>query len=219
MKPWGERIRCLELVAVMTDDKQQLSTKERLIEAAISIIEADGEVGIRVDRVAQLAGFTKPVLYHHFADREAIVAAAQAERFRRSLAAGPSRVAEIMDSISTPQGFFDAMRGWMQSFGGPDGEARRRFRIEVLGSAVSRPELLRSVVEANRAYLSEFAMLIRLAQAHGWIRNDVNAKDFAQWWVGLVLSRHLVEIDKEEFSTENWDAISDSVMRSMIIGL
>lgn len=203
----------------MADDNQQLSTKDRLIQAAISIIEAEGEVGIRVDRVAELAGFTKPVLYHHFADREAIIAAAQAERFRRSLASGPSRVAEVMDNISTPQAFFEVMRGWMQSFASKDGEERRKFRIEVLGSAVSRPELLRSVIEANRAYLSEFAMLIRLAQAHGWIRNDVNAKDFAQWWVGLVLSRHLVEIDKEEFSTESWDAITESVMRSVIIGL
>ena len=197
----------------------EVTTKERLVEAAISIIEDEGEVGIRVDRVAELAGFTKPVLYHHFTDREAVIAAAQAERFRRSLSVGAPRLAEILDSVSSAADFFNAMRGWLKSFGEPEGEQRRRFRIEVLGSAVSRPELLRSVIEANRAYISDFAMLLRLAQAHGWLRNDVNAKDLAQWWVGLVLSRHMVEIDKEEFSTEAWDVVTESVIRSMIVGL
>lgn len=197
----------------------EMTTKERLVEAAISIIEDEGEVGIRVDRVAELAGFTKPVLYHHFTDREAVIAAAQAERFRRSLSVGAPRLAEILDSVSSAADFFNAMRGWLKSFGEPEGEQRRRFRIEVLGSAVSRPELLRSVIEANRAYISDFAMLLRLAQAHGWLRNDVNAKDLAQWWVGLVLSRHMVEIDKEEFSTEAWDVVTESVIRSMIVGL
>ena len=203
----------------MTDDKQQLSTKERLIEAAISIIEAEGEVGIRVDRVAQLAGFTKPVLYHHFADREAIVAAAQAERFRRSLAIGLSETAELIENAKSAEEFYAYMRAWIASFGSAEGEQRRKFRIEVLGSASSRPELMKFVVEANRAHARQLASILRLAQAHGWLRNDVGARDLAQWWVGLTLSRHIVEIDKDEFSTESWDAISDSIMRSMIIGL
>ena len=47
----------------MTTD---LSTRDRLIQAAISIIETEGEAGVRVDQVAALAGFTKPVLYAHF---------------------------------------------------------------------------------------------------------------------------------------------------------
>jgi AcrR family transcriptional regulator len=206
-------------MATIETKTDAMSTRDRLVEAAISIIESEGEVGIRVDRVAQIAGFTKPVLYHHFADREAVIAAAQAERFRRSLLSGAARIDSLMESVTTAEGFFDAMCQWLRSFGTLEGEERRKFRVEVLGSAASRPELLRSVIEANREYISEFAMLLRLAQAHGWLRNDVNAKDLAQWWAGLVLSRHVVEIDKEEFSTDTWDTITESVIRSMMVGM
>ena len=204
---------------VMADDNQQLSTKDRLIQAAISVIEAEGEVGIRVDRVAQLAGFTKPVLYHHFADREALIAAAQAERFRRSLAIGLSETAELIENATSAEEFYGYMQAWIASFGSSEGEQRRKFRIEVLGSASSRPALMEFVREANRAHARQLGSILRLAQAHGWLRSDVNAKDIAQWWVGLTLSRHIIEIDKDEFSTESWDTISDSVMRSMFIGL
>ena len=59
-------------------------TRDKILEAAIAIIEVEGEAGVRVDRVVETAGFTKPVLYHHFDDREDLVIAAQGERYRRS---------------------------------------------------------------------------------------------------------------------------------------
>ena len=50
--------------------ENSLTTRQRLLEAAISIIETHGEGAIRVDQVAELAGFTKPVLYSYFKNRE-----------------------------------------------------------------------------------------------------------------------------------------------------
>ena len=62
-----------------------LTTYERLLEAAISIIESQGEGAIRVDQVAELAGFTKPVLYSYFKNREDLIVTAQGVRFIRAL--------------------------------------------------------------------------------------------------------------------------------------
>lgn len=197
----------------------ELGTQERLIEAAISIIESEGEVGVRVDRVAELAGFTKPVLYHYFSDREAVIAAAQAERYRRSLRIGREETADMVNTATTAHDFYLVMKGWVQSFSGPDGEQRRKFRIEVLGSAATRPELLASVNEANRDHVRQLASMLRLAQAHGWLRRDVDVTDLAQWWSGVILSRHFAEIDKDHFDMDTWDAITESVLRSMIVGL
>jgi len=195
------------------------TTRDRLIEAAISIIEGEGEVAVRVDRVAETAGFTKPVLYHHFADREAVIAAAQAERYRRSLRIGREETADMVNTATTADDFYLVMKSWVQSFSGPDGEQRRKFRIEVLGSAATRPELLASVNEANREHVRQLASILRLAQAHGWIRRDFDVTDLAQWWSGVILSRHFAEIDKDHFNMKTWDAITESVLRSMIIGL
>jgi hypothetical protein len=47
----------------------------------------------------------------------------------------------------------------------------------------------------------------------------VNVTDLAQWWSGVILSRHFAEIDKEHFDMDTWDAITESVLRSMIVGL
>ena len=197
--------------------ESEMSTRDRLIEAAIGIIEADGEAALRVDRVAEAAGFTKPVLYHHFNDREGMIAAAQAERFRRSLESGMNEAIALVDAASSAEEFLAAMRGLMRHYAEPEGEARRRFRIEVLGSAVSRPDLMASVVAAGRAHIDNFEMPLRIAEARGWLKPGVPIRHFAQWWLGLVLSRFLFEIDPEGFDPASWDAITDSVMEAVVL--
>jgi AcrR family transcriptional regulator len=194
----------------------ELSTRDRLIAAAITIIESEGEVALRVDRVAEAAGFTKPVLYHHFTDREGIIAAAQAERFRRSLETGIDEATALVEAASSPEEFIAAMRNLLKFYSAPDGEARRRFRAEVLGSAISRPELMVSVIAANRAHIDKFEMPMRIAEARGWLKPGVPIRDFAHWWVGLVFTRFLFEIDPEGFNPASWDAITDDVMQSLV---
>lgn len=194
------------------------STRDRLIEAAISILETEGESGIRVERVAALAGFTKPVLYHHLGDREGVIAAAQAVRFQRSLEAGLGAVAELIEASSSAEEFLAAMRAMLRTFTEPAGHERRRFRIEVLGASASRPELRASIVAAGRAYIDRFEMPLRLAEARGWLRPVVPIRDLAQWWVGLILGRHVFEIDPDGFDLASWDAVTDSVLRFMILG-
>jgi hypothetical protein len=41
-------------------------------------------------------------------------------------------------NASTADEFFLIMQKWVRSFASPEGELRRRFRIEVMGSAITR---------------------------------------------------------------------------------
>lgn len=194
----------------------ELSTKQRLIEAAISIIEADGEVAIRVDQVAERAGFTKPVLYHHFDDREAIIAAAQAERFRRSLEIGWDDLVAPLRAAASAEQFYEILWDWITSTISIDGEVRRRFRTDVMGSAISRPLLMQSIIEASRSHADKVALSLELAQARGWIYANVSARDLAHWWIGLVSSRIFFEIDREGFDIDSWNKLTEHTLRSMI---
>jgi AcrR family transcriptional regulator len=187
-------------------------TRQKIIEATIAAIESHGEAAIRVDAVVKAAGFTKPVLYHHFADREGLIAAAQAERFRRTLEPGIEAATALIDAAASSEDFLAAMRNLLKVFASPEGKERRRFRIEVLGAATSRPALMMSIVTASREYIDMFEMPLRIAEARGWLKPGVPVRDFAQWWVGLVLSRHLFEIDSEGLNESSWDALTDRVM-------
>ena len=193
-----------------------LTTRERLLEAAIAIIETQGEGAIRVDQVAELAGFTKPVLYSYFKNREEVIATAQGERYIRALELGRADVDAAVLNASTADEFFLIMQKWVRSFASPEGELRRRFRIEVLGSAITREKLQEKIREANRVQAKNLGALLAIAKNRQWLSLDVDAEDLSIWWTGLVLSRHLVEIDPAGLDAEAWDYITIEMMRSII---
>jgi AcrR family transcriptional regulator len=193
-----------------------LTTRNRLLEAAISVIETQGEGAIRVDQVAELAGFTKPVLYTYFKNRDDLIVTAQGERYIRALELGRADVDAAVLNASTADEFFLIMQKWVRSFSSPEGELRRRFRIEVLGSAISRESLQEKLREANRRQAQDLGALLAIAQERQWLTLDVEPQDLAMWWTGLVLSRYVVEMDAEYHDAAAWDAITMNIMRSII---
>ena len=192
------------------------NTRERLLEAAITIIETDGEDGVRVDRVAEIAGFTKPVVYHHFADREDLVVAALSERYYRSISFAVDEIKFAAARCRTAAQFSEILQKAIGSFGTAEGAHRRQLRIEALGAAVSRPVLQASLIEANRRQAEAFGEVLQIAQEEGWLRVGVNTADLAAWWTALMLSRHLIEIDTEKFDPDTWTEITNWVVDKMI---
>lgn len=194
-------------------------TRERILLAAIEILETEGEVGIRVDRVVTMAGYTKPVLYHHFHDRDGLISAAQAERYRQSLSAANSALEQAMGQSSTVGEFFRALRAWIGLQSSDEGVSRRRMRAQVLGAAASRPDLAAQVVEVNRAQAGFLGGWIAVAQERGWVSREVDANQLAMWWIGVQFSRHLAEIDPDHYDASAWDAIAVTAMASFLVGL
>jgi AcrR family transcriptional regulator len=195
---------------------ERVGTRERLLEAAISIIETDGEDGVRVDRVAEIAGFTKPVVYHHFADREALVVAALTERYFRSISYSMDDLKFAAARCRTVEQYSKLLRETIMGFGTPEGVHRRQIRIEALGAAVSRPDLRASLIEANRRQIVAFGEILQIGREEGWLRVDVDPGDLAAWWTGMVLSRHIVEIDEDAYDPNIWSDITDWVIQRMI---
>ena len=196
----------------------QAGSRERVLQAAIAIVEAEGEAPLRVDRVADMAGYTKPVIYHHFGDREGLIIAVQIERYRQGLQTGLAEVGAALHSCESLEDFVGIIRKWIASFGTPEGLERRRIRMEVLGSAISRPRLRESVIAANREHMAIVGSLFELARDRGWLAVDFPVNDLAVWFTGTVLGRHLAETDPDFFDPSVHDRITDLVLVSMFAG-
>jgi AcrR family transcriptional regulator len=63
--------------------RERAEREARIIEAARSIAEAEGWAAVTIRRLATEIEYSQPVLYSHFASREAIVATVALEGFRR----------------------------------------------------------------------------------------------------------------------------------------
>lgn len=193
-------------------------TRDKFLQAAITVLESDGEVGLRIDRVLEVAGFTKPVLYHHFADRDTLIVAAQVERYRRSLDVGMVNLMVSVDGAQTSEKFIDQLVQAIGDFTSLEGRRRRRLRIEVLGSAVQRPALQSAITEANRDFVASLGDFLMRARKAGLIAPKRDPRDLAAWWLSVVVGRHVIDVDADRFNEDEWTAIVLSTVRSLLVG-
>jgi AcrR family transcriptional regulator len=69
------------------------SRRDEILEIAVGLFAARGYHGVSMDDVGAAAGVTGPALYHHFAGKEAMLAAALMPVSERLLAGGRERIA------------------------------------------------------------------------------------------------------------------------------
>ncbi|WP_410590496.1 TetR/AcrR family transcriptional regulator [Amycolatopsis sp. lyj-23] len=73
--------------------RERASTRERIIEAALHVLETEGPAALTIRRIAADVDYTPPVVYQHFANKDALVVELIAHG-HRLLLAGFRRAAE-----------------------------------------------------------------------------------------------------------------------------
>lgn len=196
-----------------------MSSRDRMLEAAIAVIEEHGEAGVRVDQIAAAGGVAKPSLYHFFGSREGLVAAAQAERYRRSLLVGIDQATARLEQCRSLDEFRELVRAWAGSFASAEARRRRAFRVDVLGSSVTRPELQAEIAKANVIATAQLAEFITVARARGWALQsiDLEPEDLAIWLHGLWNGRYLGDIADDPSVVDGWDRVTITLLEFLLL--
>ncbi len=155
-------------------DPRQAKSREALIAAAIALVDERELADISVTDLAGRAGLTRMTFYQHFADRDALLQAAGAERFesalgdfgtgegqRRGLLAG-SQV--LLDHLSSHRVFYQRLV--LGTSGIETYQAIQNF----LADRIARAALLDGIElsEAQRIFLGGGAM----AHVSRWLDDD-----------------------------------------------
>lgn len=180
----------------------------RILERTVETIEVGGEAAVRTHKIAAECGVTAPVLYRHFTDREGLIVAAQSERYRRTYARDEAELgAELRHRVArclSREDLIDVVR-WF--FGTALSTERRdavMTRIEVLGSAMTRPTLREAVAEVERDYFADVIQVFAVAREHGWVKTGFFSESIVAVWQGVVLGSYLPAIASGVLDTNDW---------------
>jgi AcrR family transcriptional regulator len=191
-------------------------TAERLLEAAIRSMDAEGEAGLRVDAVVNEAGVTIPVLYHHFGNREGLVRAAHVVRITRALDQVVDSVEAALANVQDRDGFIEIMEWILQSVSRPSDD--RFIRLNVLGATYGRADLQAEVAQIQRERWEHVATLFAGPQQKGWIRADLDLVVYVGWMFGMFLGRSLIDIQGDTVDSSAWDRFAREAMWIVLWG-
>lgn len=195
-----------------------VSTKEKLLDVAIRIINEKGEAGLRIEDLLDEVDVTAPTLYHHFGNREGLIIEAQAERFLRSSRVGVSEIIEAFNASKTVDDLKKVVRLAVSYRGDTSRIEYRLQRLNALGAAYARPGLATRIVDAQESVVREIADAMRPFQTKGLIRSDVDLEMVVAWYYGALLGGLLVELTPSTLDSSQWAVVMIDAVDHLLFG-
>lgn len=195
-----------------------LTTRDRLLRAAVAAIDTEGIRGMRVRDVAAEAGVTVPSVYHFFGSKDGLVDAALAQRYLRGLLELTQKFAELSLACTTAEQYWAVVDRVVLAVFQPDRIPVRSVRADVLGSAQSRPHLREALSLAQRESHDLLSATLCEMQRRGWVREDLDPDAFAVWYTGMVNGRVVLEIDPTQCDGDAWNEIARMATVSLLKG-
>ena len=197
---------------------ETLGTRERILEYAIGVLEDHAESALVVLDLSRKTGMSMGSIYHFFGDREGLIVAAQAERYRRSLGTPLNEFVAELEAAPDRATFRDVLTRLFAAMDTPEGRQRRLMRASVYGTLGTRPALLEQVRAAHRVVETGLAGIIRRAQAKGIGRSELDAEAFAAWWHGVLAGRVIHDTGLTNLELDRWTAMSRQAIFALAFG-
>lgn len=201
-----------------TQAKRSQQTRDRVLEVALAQLEAGGEAAVRVDRISTESGVSIGSIYHHFHDREGVIAAAQMRRFTRSTEEDITAFLDEVDGPLDREGF----RGFLLAGATVGDESMRRAKrwqlVAVMASTVGRAELEREIVELQTRLNDRLTAWVADHQASGVVRDDLDPRAIVamlwSWKLGIALN----DLDSHGADEKAWLAALEVSIDGLLAG-
>jgi AcrR family transcriptional regulator len=183
-------------------------TRERLIEAALELIDERGVIRLRLREVAERVGIQEPSIYAFFKNRDDLVVEASAALYQRGLLDLSSVFAGMVESATSREEFREAVTTVLSATFTEERVPFRAARIGVLALARTRPKLTARILRAQQEADEQLGAVLAEAARRGWVRDDVDPAILARWIIGLVNARVFLELDPERSGAADWDRLT-----------
>ena len=208
--------RSTDSAAASTSGEVRHPTKQALLDAAIADMEATGEASIRMMRIIEQVGVANGSIAYHFGSREGLVQEAIAERYLSAVSRGLEIFTARAGDIESREQLVDFFRSELRRLGGSSFHELRVRRLSALGAALLRPGLRERIIAEQAAYFDRASRPIERLQPMGIIDPTLDARAFAAWFLGLLLSRILSDLDPGCDPDEEW---SEFTLASILANL
>jgi AcrR family transcriptional regulator len=144
----------METVGAPRRGRPSTGARERILEAAIEVLKADGYAGLTLAKVAARAGESKPLVAYHFGSKQGLVSAAG-----RSIAEMITE--EVLDAVDGASTVEQVIRGADEGVERvlDDDERVARLYFDLAAVSVVEPEVRRTIAEVNEQWRQ---VLVRL---------------------------------------------------------
>lgn len=185
-------------------------TRERVLAAAIELIDDKGEAGLRVVDVADRAGVVPGSIYTHFANRDELVMAARVEQYLAAVGTDVERIGAAVRDATDADDLVARMRSVSREASATDRADQRWRRAEILGAARRRPQLAARLGQSQHAVNQQLCAIAKVGQERGVLDPSLDPMALSLFVQAFTFGLLLADVDPEtELDPDAWlDVVS-----------
>jgi AcrR family transcriptional regulator len=191
---------------------------DRVLRFASQELESSGPVQFNLDRVIELSGVSRGSVYHHFGNRDGLIAAVEIEDFTRYMMSGVEYLREDilkMDSIET---WLQEIQLMLLSDHAQQSRERRIRRISSIVAAQGNPTLLTALSQVQMEGTRHLAETLRMAVEKGIMNPTAPVLGIAYLFQSILVGRVLVDLEEDPDAEREWVRAASEALRHLIHG-
>jgi AcrR family transcriptional regulator len=192
-------------------------TMVRALNVVEEILDESGEAGLRLGEVSRRSGVSIGSIYHHFGSREGLIRAARERQFMQSLVDDGTAIASVLAAAGSASELLVNIESVVQTVQSTSRIRNRMRRVELIGSAASRPDLLHSISAVQTVVMDAAEDLAISCRDRGWLRKGVEPRALALYVQATTLGRVLGDLDQRGTDDAAWVDILMLALRGMFV--
>lgn len=169
------------------------ATRDLLVQTALEELNRSGPVDFSLDAVLRESGVSRGSLYHHFADRSALLAVAEGRFIQKLLKSVNVKLRTQIESAATGDEVFEVIADVFRGSARPVAKNDRRRRLQSIVLSFSDDVLQNVLLEKEREGTSFLIETLETAQERGLIAPQEDIAGVAMSLQALLLGRVLVD--------------------------
>jgi AcrR family transcriptional regulator len=153
-----------------TQKERREKAERRMLQAAVGVLAEKGFAGLTLNQVGEAAGYSRGLPTHYFGRKDELLAAMArfiVERFIKGMQL--SQIPGTGEGLAAVQSATDY---YLESVARDP--TTMRALLVILTEATSHPDLFPAIIELNRSSVERISRLIRIGQAKGEIRAEID---------------------------------------------
>lgn len=189
------------------------ATRQRVLDVTIELLEAAGEGQVRIADVSARADVSVGAIYHHFRDREHLVASARAEQFRRRATLDVAAFEHATSGIADLDQHLATVAAVLRGMADADRRTVRWDRLSALAATRYDPEVATEVGEVQHQLTAALTGWIQRSQSRGWLASDLDAATLAVLLQAALVGMVVVDVDEARPVTH--EAVVELILRML----
>jgi AcrR family transcriptional regulator len=178
-------------------------SRRRILDAAIDVIDAEGEAALRVTDIADRAKVAAGLINHHFGSRDGLVAEAQAERYSSVVGQDLANFTALLRADLPHEEIVGNVRAALSGVARRDRAGNRLRRLTALAGAHGRPGLRIALSQTVAMTVDRATEVITTGQEVGVFRADLNPRAAGTLMLCTALGYVVADFDARPVSEDD----------------